>query len=64
MEQVVTKFGSLKIDNDGGRGMYCDAMHHHATCQKLTTKLSHLLLLDPSVCNVNITCTNVDRKGH
>ena len=37
MEQVVTKFGSHKIDNDADTAMCCDAIYFHTTSKKITT---------------------------
>ena len=36
MKQVVTKFGSVKIDILGHATMSSDAKGHHATCSEVT----------------------------
>ena len=44
MKQVMTKFGSLKVDNGGGTVMSSDAIYYHTTYSKLM-KLSLLYIV-------------------
>ena len=46
MKEVVTKFGSLKIDNGGDRVMGYDAIYYHATYNKLMKlSLSYIVII-------------------